>query len=310
VLSDGLLLAREIRNTLDRSQQPPWLIFANACEAGMDQGTQAGRSIDVTGLATACINFGVSAYIAPLWPVGDEIAKWLAVRFYRELVHERYSVGEALRRARCAIWERLQEAGLAQTMPAMTTLTWSSFVLYGDPTSRLLQTLWTPTSHRDKRKKTGVREKGAARTGRLQAGRFRSALAGQLSATIDFPSDLVIASDANQESQRSFRKPTADSFDPSVSVKVELVERCGLHFWRLVEGGAGASTRTLSPLGRLLDDRNTSDKANRIRQKISSTDITRPRSDVVSCCLASPANSRRTETTPAIGSSSIPRMDR
>lgn len=269
VLSDGLLHAREIRNTLARSQRPPWLIFANACEAGMEQGIQPGRSVDVTGLATACINHGVAAYIAPLWPVDDEIAKWLAVRFYRELVHERYSVGESLRRARCAIWERLQESGMAQTMPARTALTWSSFVLYGDPTSRLLQTLWTPTSRRETQKNVDSRDRTESRPANLQsASRFRSALAGQLSATIDFPSDVVLASEVNHEMQRSMNKLPVNS--GTAGIKIELVERFGLHYWRTVDGDASNALRTLSPIGRILDDSNTSDRANRIRQRIAS----------------------------------------
>ena len=43
------------------------------------------------------------------------------------------------------IWKDLQASGSDQTMPAKTALTWSSFVLYGDPTARLLQSLWSPS---------------------------------------------------------------------------------------------------------------------------------------------------------------------
>lgn len=102
LLSDGLLHAREIRNTLAWAKCPPWLIFANACEAGMDddESKTATNHSDVTGLATACINQGVAAYIAPLWPVDDEIARWLAIGFYCECcanasVSARHSVAPA-----------------------------------------------------------------------------------------------------------------------------------------------------------------------------------------------------------------------
>jgi len=118
------------------------------------------------------------------------------------------------------------------------------------------------------RKKYSTQENGQSRTPRVQARRFRSALAGQLSATIAFPRNLVLASDVNHESNRSFNAPAA-AFDGNTGIKIELVERCALHFWRLVEGNSNLSTRTLSPLGRLLDDRNTTDRASRIRQKMN-----------------------------------------
>lgn len=144
VLSDGLLRAREIKNVLSWSNFRPWLIFANACEAGMD-GEHDGNDVgDVSGLATACINQGVASYIAPLWPVNDAVARELARRFYRELLRERYSVGEALRRAKVSIWEESQKSGEAESLPAKMALTWASFVLYGDPTAKLLQSMWTP----------------------------------------------------------------------------------------------------------------------------------------------------------------------
>ncbi|RPI08991.1 MAG: CHAT domain-containing protein, partial [Zetaproteobacteria bacterium] len=136
LLSDGELWAREIRNTLAGQEEPPWLIFANACEAGMDAGAPASRyQGDVFGLATACINQGVAAYIAPLWPVQDVLAAELAADFYRELIVNRASVGEALRRA------KVRARGDAGT--SARRLAWASFVLYGDPTQQLLRTLWS-----------------------------------------------------------------------------------------------------------------------------------------------------------------------
>ncbi len=138
LLSDGELWAREIRNTLAGQEESPWLIFANACEAGMDAGVPASRyQGDVFGLATACINQGVAAYIAPLWPVQDALAAELATDFYRGLVLERFSVGEALRRAKVKARNRIRGHGAARQ------LTWASFVLYGDPTQQLMRSLWS-----------------------------------------------------------------------------------------------------------------------------------------------------------------------
>jgi hypothetical protein len=148
LLSDGELWAREIRNTLAGQEEPPWLIFANACEAGMDAGTPFGRyQGDVFGLATACINQGVAAYIAPLWPVQDVLAAELAADFYRELVLKRASVGEALRRA------KVRARGATAAGEAARQLTWASFVLYGDPTQQLLRSLWSGSAQPIAKKK-------------------------------------------------------------------------------------------------------------------------------------------------------------
>lgn len=269
VLSDGLLHAREIRNTLARSEQPPWLIFANACEAGMDGESKSSQPNDVTGLATACINFGVAAYIAPLWPVDDEIARWIAIGFYRELLRERYSVGESLRRSRMAIWNRLRESGVTLTMPAKTALTWSSFVLYGDPTSRLLQTLWTPTSVRSKKKASESKSANATRGSAAVQSRFRSVTAGQLCSTIDLPSNLLLSSSDASNAERGVSG--TKTVQPDMGMRIELVERDGLRFWRTVTGDSEVRTRTFSPLGKVLDPQNENDvETQRKRRSISS----------------------------------------
>lgn len=137
LLSDGELWAGEIRNTLAAQEVPPWLIFANACEAGMDAGAAPGRyQGDVFGLATAFINQGVAAYIAPLWPVQDTLAADLAADFYRSLLLDRASLGEALRQAKHHARARAGDAEAGSRR-----LTWAAFVLYGDPTPQLLRTL-------------------------------------------------------------------------------------------------------------------------------------------------------------------------
>lgn len=148
LLSDGLLRARDIRNTLAWTESPPWLVFANACESGMDAATSIGRyQGDVYGLATACINQGVAAYIAPLWPVDDRMATELAVSFYYSLLANRLSLGESLFRAKGAVREKVrQRDGDSPETVAIPreVLSWASFVLYGDPTRQLLESLWSP----------------------------------------------------------------------------------------------------------------------------------------------------------------------
>ncbi len=254
IVSDGYLHAREIRNTLAWSKRPPWLIFANACEAGMDLGTSSSTT-DVSGLATACINNGVAAYIAPLWPVDDEIARWLAVSFYRELLRERFSVGESLRRARRSIWDSLNENGSAAVMPARTALTWASFVLYGDPTARLLQTLWNPTPPATNTEQSSRRSARKSSSMTKPRSRFRSATAGQMRTAIEFPSNLL-ASNAGEPANEG-------------AVTLELAERDGLRFWRCLQRNATTSHRLLSPLGHLLSDNGRDSSAIEKRRTIA-----------------------------------------
>lgn len=150
LLSDGLLRARDIRNTLAWTDSPPWLVFANACDAGMDAKSPAGHyQGDVYGLATACINQGVAAYIAPLWPVNDRMATELACDFYNSLLANRLSLGESLFLAKAAVRQILLErdGDAAETVGVpQEVLSWASVVLYGDPTRRLLESLWSPNA--------------------------------------------------------------------------------------------------------------------------------------------------------------------
>jgi hypothetical protein len=205
LLSDGELWAREIRNTLAGQEEPPWLIFANACEAGMDAGAPVGRyQGDVFGLATACINQGVAAYVAPLWPVQDVLAAELAADFYRELVLNRASVGEALRRA------KVRARGRQGVGHAARQLTWASFVLYGDPTQQLLRSLWSGSAQPSAKKK--------AAPSRVSDDQVRALVAG--------PGMRSLAA-------RGMRgAPTL----PEGQVALQLVEKNGIRFWQVVSG--------------------------------------------------------------------------
>jgi CHAT domain/Clostripain family len=205
LLSDGELWAREIRNTLAGLEEPPWLIFANACEAGMDAGTPVGRyQGDVFGLATACINQGVAAYVAPLWPVQDVLAAELAADFYRELVLNRASVGEALRRA------KVRARGSKGAGDAARQLTWASFVLYGDPTQQLLRSLWSGSAQPSAKKK--------ASPSRVSEEQVRALVAG--------PGMRSLAA-------RGMRgAPTLQKGEAAL----QLVEKNGVRFWQAVSG--------------------------------------------------------------------------
>lgn len=208
LLSDGELWAREIRNTLAGLEEPPWLIFANACEAGMDAGTPVGRyQGDVFGLATACINQGVAAYVAPLWPVQDTLAAELAADFYRELLLNRASVGEALRRA------KVRARGAKGSGDDARQLTWASFVLYGDPTQLLLRSLWSGSAQ--------PIAKAKAAPSRITEEQIRSLVAGPGMRSV---------------SARGMRgAPALEQGETAL----QLVEKNGVRYWQAVSGEKG-----------------------------------------------------------------------
>jgi hypothetical protein len=145
LLSDGELWALEIRNTLVDHPAPPWLVYANACESAMESDRPARTyQGNVFGLATAFINQGVAAYIAPLWPIDDLLAQHIALEFYRHLLCDRATLGEALRRAKTDARRLTYPDDREDHLPdygAWTGLGWASLVLYGDPTEELFQAL-------------------------------------------------------------------------------------------------------------------------------------------------------------------------
>ncbi len=145
LLSDGELWALEIRNTLADQSAPPWLVYANACESAMesDRPSPAYQG-NVFGLATAFINQGVAAYIAPLWPIDDLLAQQIALDFYEHLLCDRFTLGESLRRAKADARRMTYPDDQTGPLPedaAWAGLGWASLVLYGDPTEELFQAL-------------------------------------------------------------------------------------------------------------------------------------------------------------------------
>lgn len=135
VLSDGLLTVTELRNTLTSCEAPPWLIYANACSAGMiGKKEPSSYHGDVHGMAEACIRAGARAYVAPLWRIHDESARMLAREFYRCLLFQGTTIGVALQKARLRtrkLWEeRSGDMGLGD-------VSWAGMVLFGNPGMRL-----------------------------------------------------------------------------------------------------------------------------------------------------------------------------
>lgn len=93
VLTDGLSLAPSQVRALDFTQDP--FIFLNACQVG-----QGSRSLgDYAGLAAAFLYAGAAGVIAPLWSVKDDVAREVAIRFYKAVFDGR-APADALREER------------------------------------------------------------------------------------------------------------------------------------------------------------------------------------------------------------------
>jgi len=250
LLSDGPLWALEIRNTLMDHPAPPWLVYASACEAARE--SKQRYQGNVFGLASAFINQGVAAYVAPLWPIEDLMAQQIALRFYHELLAERRSLGEALRRAKSVA--RRSQADLAQR----SSLGWASLVLYGDPTEELFQALAG---------KDGQVEPASAGASPalVQPSAAPPSLPKLLSepapsAPLHAPDHLLLSWVGEPQQQR---RPRAVSSAPPDAPALELVEEAGVLRFRVLKPTAAAAMRGSalqyedlpgSALGRILAD--------------------------------------------------------
>jgi CHAT domain-containing protein len=109
------------------------LVFLNACETGRTANEDAPQSVGeyfwkpAEGLASAFLYGGALGCVGSHWPVYDEPAAEFAIEFYN-CVLEGHMIGEAMRLAR---------RKLIQEHP--DSITWAAFVLYGDPTFRLVR---------------------------------------------------------------------------------------------------------------------------------------------------------------------------
>lgn len=124
-----LFLSQKIQRFVEG--QP--LVFLNACETGVTANEATPQSVGeyfwkpAEGLASAFLYGGALGCVGSLWPVYDEPAAEFAVEFYTQVL-EGQMIGEAMRRTRRAIKEKHPDS-----------ITWASFVLYGDPTFRLVR---------------------------------------------------------------------------------------------------------------------------------------------------------------------------
>jgi hypothetical protein len=109
------------------------LVFLNACESGTTANEKAPQQVSfelsgpAEGLASAFIYGGARGCVGSVWPVYDDGAAAFAAGFYHRLLKGEM-IGEALRLARIESRKQMDDQ-----------VTWAAFVLYGDPTFRLVE---------------------------------------------------------------------------------------------------------------------------------------------------------------------------
>jgi class 3 adenylate cyclase/CHAT domain-containing protein len=124
LLQDGPLTADAISALAGDHLPMPALVFSNACHTGEWKSNEALVQ-RVFSLANAFLLSGVQHYIGTFWDVPDEPSCHFATHFYGNLVRG-MTIGEAMLAARNSLIEKFGE----------DTIFGSSYLLYGDPTTR------------------------------------------------------------------------------------------------------------------------------------------------------------------------------
>lgn len=102
-----------------RAKRP--IVVLNACQVGRSGGSTLGG---MAGWPQAFIRAGAGVFVGPYWSVGDGSSSRFAEAFYKALLDDRVSVGEAAHRARVAVRQANDP-------------TWLSYVVYAHPEAKL-----------------------------------------------------------------------------------------------------------------------------------------------------------------------------
>jgi len=97
------------------------LVVLGACRTGL--GKQL-RGEGMVGLTRGFIYAGAPRVVVSLWDVPDRETAQIMQIFYRNLLKQNLSIGEALRRAQVEMWERSESSA---------PFFWAAFSLQGDP---------------------------------------------------------------------------------------------------------------------------------------------------------------------------------
>ncbi|MBL0714204.1 MAG: CHAT domain-containing protein, partial [Desulfosarcina sp.] len=126
VLSDGLLLTAV---EIGQLEVVPDLVFLNCCFLGRVNNTPPTAYNRLAGsVARELIEIGVRTVVVAGWAVRDDAGEFFAATFYRALLHECLTFGEAIHKARQMTCEDPRFSGCN---------TWGAYQAYGDPGFRM-----------------------------------------------------------------------------------------------------------------------------------------------------------------------------
>ncbi len=137
VLSDGIVLSAA---EVGQLEVVPELVFLNCCHLGVANASPREGGKIAYSLARELIESGVRCVIAAGWEVDDQAAELFARTFYRVLLAEGKTFGEAVLAARKQVWDEMPDCN-----------TWGAYQAYGDPAYRLGKPQDTGGSGRERR---------------------------------------------------------------------------------------------------------------------------------------------------------------
>ena len=138
-LSDGWLSAKDTLKMAGTGTMPA-LIFANACQSARTSAWSIDmhRQRKLFGLVNAFLLTGTRHFVGTSWEIPDAPGRHFALAFYQHLL-----AGATVGHAVCSARKALADAyGQEQVI-------WASYVLYGDPTYRYVDTEQKTFDHRD-----------------------------------------------------------------------------------------------------------------------------------------------------------------
>lgn len=149
VLSDGRFTPADVLS-MGESVLMPGLVFSNACHSALSVATDDLQEKNYS-LASAFLFSGVRHYIGAIRRIEDPQSESFARDFYAHLLSGK-AVGESMRLSRLKL---ANERGTA-------SLSWASYLLYGDPDFVLLQDDHGPKTARADAIRPSVRKKWLA----------------------------------------------------------------------------------------------------------------------------------------------------
>lgn len=124
-LNDGSPLQETLFVSSKLARTSKSFLFMNACQVGVG-GEELGQYAGFAGFA---IGAGFSGFIGPLWSVNDEVAKRIAVDFYRRC----FGTDGAPARPVADVLADMRSQYLSEPDPKKRQATWLAYVHYGHP---------------------------------------------------------------------------------------------------------------------------------------------------------------------------------